>query len=289
MQNETFPAKILLFGEYTLLTGSKAICVPYWKLNGKWSLDKGNYPRREQSQEHLKKFLAEATLSGLDEEKFKSEVADGLWFDSTVPQGYGIGSSGAVIAAIYHRFALEKGDALEQKSKLAKLENYFHGSSSGLDPLVSLVKKPLLIHNTNDAQVVSDDINLDNFFLLDTGFSRQAATFVRIYQSKMLDESFRNKCIDVLCTRVDLAISALLKNNPEKLFEHVVEISKFQIENFKEMIPDEVCETWKKGIESREYALKLCGAGGGGFILGMKNPSETKKTDSMGGFSIIDV
>jgi mevalonate kinase len=34
------------------------------------------------------------------------------------------------------------------------------------------------------------------------------------------------------------------------------------------MIPNQFHELWKKGIETNDYYLKLCGSGGGGYILG---------------------
>jgi mevalonate kinase len=40
------------------------------------------------------------------------------------------------------------------------------------------------------------------------------------------------------------------------------------LKNFHPMIPKNFHELWKKGIETNDYYLKLCGSGGGGFILG---------------------
>ena len=37
---------------------------------------------------------------------------------------------------------------------------------------------------------------------------------------------------------------------------------------FTPMIPNDFHAIWKKGIESNAFYLKLCGSGGGGFILG---------------------
>ena len=34
---------------------------------------------------------------------------------------------------------------------------------------------------------------------------------------------------------------------------------------------------WKKGIESGDYYLKLCGSGGGGYILGFTRDYEKAK------------
>ena len=45
------------------------------------------------------------------------------------------------------------------------------------------------------------------------------------------------------------------------------------------MIPDNFKELWKKGIESEDYFLKLCGSGGGGYILGFaKDFDKAKKS-----------
>ena len=43
------------------------------------------------------------------------------------------------------------------------------------------------------------------------------------------------------------------------------------------MIPSEFHELWKKGIETNTYYLKLCGSGGGGFMLGFTKDYEATK------------
>jgi len=39
------------------------------------------------------------------------------------------------------------------------------------------------------------------------------------------------------------------------------------------MIPLGLQELWKEGLEKKEFVLKLCGAGGGGLLLGLKAPT----------------
>ena len=34
------------------------------------------------------------------------------------------------------------------------------------------------------------------------------------------------------------------------------------------MIPAQFHELWKQGLDTNDYYLKLCGSGGGGYILG---------------------
>jgi mevalonate kinase len=40
------------------------------------------------------------------------------------------------------------------------------------------------------------------------------------------------------------------------------------------MIPDNYKKLWKEGIDSNSYYLKLCGSGGGGYILGFTEDFE---------------
>ena len=43
------------------------------------------------------------------------------------------------------------------------------------------------------------------------------------------------------------------------------------------MIPQSVVKIWQEGLDSDIYSLKLCGSGGGGYILGFtKDFSKTE-------------
>jgi mevalonate kinase len=43
------------------------------------------------------------------------------------------------------------------------------------------------------------------------------------------------------------------------------------------MIPEKFHALWKKGLETNDYYLKLCGSGGGGYILGFTEDIEKAK------------
>jgi len=45
-------------------------------------------------------------------------------------------------------------------------------------------------------------------------------------------------------------------------------LSKVVLDHFKPMIPTEFHELWREGLKTNDYYLKLCGSGGGGYILG---------------------
>ncbi len=281
MLKSSFPGKVLLLGEYTILSGSKALAIPYEKLSGHWSFEKKNTSDWEISRKSIQSFLAHSSEQYIDLPRLKADVSKGLWFDSNIPHGYGVGSSGALVAAIYAAYGITKGDLQTDKTSLGKLEDYFHGSSSGLDPLVSFLQKPLLIHNFKEVQVLERDLNLKGFFLLDSGKPRQTGPLVSIFQDKLKDPQFKQGCSEVLSRDVNLAIDSVLKNDVMTLKHHLWHVSKFQWDYFPEMIPTNIRGPWTRGLETGDYVLKLCGAGGGGYVLGYAmDPSLVQATFS---------
>jgi mevalonate kinase len=52
-------------------------------------------------------------------------------------------------------------------------------------------------------------------------------------------------------------------------------LSSVVLNNFKPMIPTISCH--KNGIDTNDYYLKLCGSGGGGYILGFTEDLERAK------------
>lgn len=276
-----FPAKVLLFGEYTILNGSKALAIPYPELEGKWSFEGRDSEPRSLSRESLARFLKDHESTTIDWNLLTQDFEKGLWFDSSIPHGYGLGSSGAFIAALFERYG-DKSLSLEIiREGLARLEDFFHGSSSGIDPFVSYIKKPLLIHSSQNVEVLNESLDLKGFFLLNTGKPRQTAPLVKTYQEKLKDPEFKKGCADILSRDVNLAIEGIVSKKNENTFHHMWHISNFQWDFFPEMIPTNMRGLWTKGLESGEYALKLCGAGGGGFLLGYTKKNSSPELEEM--------
>ena len=213
-----------------------------------------------------------------------------MYFQSSIPQGFGVGSSGALVAAVYGKYtknkitidsAPNKGTILELKAILAKLESHFHGSSSGVDPLICYLNLPLLINGKNGVEPVKVEMNAVGkgaIFLIDTGISRSTEPLVKYYMERMEEPSFRAFVDKQLKPFANNCIQAFLDGDKETLFAYMKLLSKFQFEHFKPMIPKLFNKMWKRGLDSGEYYLKLCGAGGGGFILGFtQNFEHTKK------------
>ncbi|MDA9887212.1 mevalonate kinase, partial [Flavobacteriaceae bacterium] len=212
------------------------------------------------------------------------------YFDSSIPQGYGVGSSGALVAAIYDQYALDKITVLENltKEKLQQLkqifsamESFFHGKSSGLDPLNSYLSLPILIHSKDSIEPTGlpsqNPKGKGAVFLLDSGIVGETAPMVSIFMKNMELEPFRLMMKEQFIRYTDHCVDDFLSGDLRSLFANTKKLSQLVLNNFKPMIPEQFHAIWNKGLETNDYYLKLCGSGGGGYILGFTEDFEKAK------------
>lgn len=289
LKNPLFYAKILLFGEYGIIQDSMGLSIPFDFYKGKLVFSDLSSDEKSESNSSLKRFYqylaskeSETDLfPQLDLAKFKTHIDNGLTFDSSIPQGFGVGSSGALVAAIYDQYALnkiepeksiDKKDILQLKNWFGQMESYFHGRSSGLDPLICYLNLPVLIKSKTDVDTIGiPSQNADGkgaIFLLDSGSPGDTQPMVNIFLEKMKNEGFRKVISEQFKKYNDECIKAFLKNDFNPLFNNLRKLSNVVLEHFKPMIPSSFHKLWKEGIDSNTYYLKLCGSGGGGYILG---------------------
>ncbi len=295
MKGPLFYAKILLFGEYGIIKDSKGLAIPYNSYQGALKKAAVLTEDAQKSNQNLVKFYQ--YLSQLDKQElvsfrldeFKSDLDDGMYFDSSIPQGYGVGSSGALVASVYDKYATDKITVLENltREKLLKLkaifsmmESFFHGKSSGLDPLNSYLSIPILINSKNDLEatgIPSQKEGKGAVFLLDSEIVGETGPMVSIFMNKMKNEGFRKMLNEDFAKYTDACIDDFLHGNVKSLFQNVKQLSKVVLDNFQPMIPKPFHAVWKKGIETNDYYLKLCGSGGGGYILGFTKDFDKAK------------
>jgi mevalonate kinase len=288
MNNPLYFAKILLFGEYGIINDSKGLSVPYNYYQGAFKQDAKLAGASEKSNQSLWRyfaFLEELQASGnafatLDLAALKSDLENNFYFDSSIPEGYGVGSSGALCAAIYDRYATNRIDPEEDISKrniqqlkmiLGQMESYFHGKSSGLDPLICYLKLPVLIQSKDELGTVHIPEKSEGkgaIFLLNSGQPGETQPMVNIFMEKMKNEGFRKVMKEQFTKYNDACIAAFLQGDSKPLFNNLKKLSHLVFENFSPMIPHSMKELWRQGIETNAYYLKLCGSGGGGFVLG---------------------
>jgi len=294
MKGPLFYAKILLFGEYGIIKDSKGLAIPYNSFQGALKVSENLTEKAKISNQKLKDFYTylldlESNDVQLRLEEFKTDIEKGMYFDSSIPQGYGVGSSGALVAATYDKYADNKITILENltrdkllhlKSVFAQMESFFHGKSSGLDPLNSYLSIPILINSKDHLEatgIPSQKEGKGAVFLLDSEMIGETQPMVNIFMNKMKNEGFRKMIDRDFARYTDACIDDFLHGNAKSLFSNVKDLSKVVLKHFKPMIPSTFHQIWKKGIETNDYYLKLCGSGGGGYILGFTEDYDKAK------------
>lgn len=314
-KSEVFYGKILLFGEYSVIFNSMAITIPYTYFKGQLSfisnykytdfeMAKESNTSIEEFADYLKSLQGSGELlCPINIERLYADLEKGLYFESTIPQGYGVGSSGALVAAIYDEYAEEKIQSNRNLSKksvfklkdiFAQMESYFHGKSSGLDPLNCYIQYPLLIQNSSEIKTVGIPRNKFDkkgaIFLINSGKPGKTAPLVNHFLENYKEENYKEAIDNELIPLNNKLIGTLLDGKGEEFFELLNQLSNFQLQYFDRMIPESVREIWQEGVDSKKYSLKLCGSGGGGFMLGFtSNYEETKKLMLEKGIELIPV
>ncbi len=275
----TYSSKLLLFGEHVLLLGASALAIPLHRFSASWQ--HGGRPLPADIMAKLRLFANSTCLgniSHLDAGLFAAELENGLSLQSNIPVGYGLGSSGTLCAAVYDRYCSEKTDDLSAlKSVFSAMESFFHGSSSGIDPLTSYLDQPLLIRNKSGVSVARQSAwNLQPYmFLLDTGLPRQTGPLVNWFLEQSRPGGLLGSVLDNYLQAHEQTVEAWLSAKYEPFFDSLNAVSRLQLEYFTPMVPASMRELWEAGLDTGKYSLKICGAGGGGFMLGFcKNPDD---------------
>ena len=143
IKDSLYYAKILLFGEYGIIEDSMGLSIPYHFFKGNFDFAKEPNEVQKNSNEIIKEFVAHLEslhISGglpcaLNFVQLQTDIHSGLYFDSSIPQGFGVGSSGALVAALYAKYSVSPlkqsdvmvGDNLKKlKSTLATMESFFN-------------------------------------------------------------------------------------------------------------------------------------------------------------------
>ncbi|MDB9786971.1 mevalonate kinase [Bacteriovoracaceae bacterium] len=296
----SFSSKVLLLGEYSIIKNSMALAMPYELFDGKLV-----FVRNAQGGGHDSKSLASANelkafavyIQNVLETKnlpitfdmtsFLFDIEHGLYFSSSIPEGYGLGSSAAVCSAVFHRYGvLTKISSEKEKIQIlrnifAVFESYFHGESSGIDPLISYLDGPILIQSNREIERVRlPDLSPNSkggLFLLSTGRPRKTGPLVNLFLELCKREEFWNEVEKELIPCTNECIVNFLEGNVARFRDHFRTLSHFQFDHFKYMIPEEFQSIWRHGLRTGDYTFKLCGAGGGGFLLGLTDDFEKVK------------
>ncbi len=207
------------------------------------------------------------------------DIERGLYLWSNIPSGYGVGSSGAVCAALYrtygkHHWKAGKFADLQQlRIFFGNMESFFHGTSSGIDPLACYLANPLIVNPEKIEILNSVQAHLSNWLLIDSNISRKTELQVGNFIKKCTGPVFKDDFTRNYIPFVDQVINSCDSNNDVnnskgEWFTNAIEaISEMQLHFFPEMIPCSLKTLWRYGLDTGMFYMKLLGAGGGGYYL----------------------
>lgn len=151
----------------------------------------------------------------------------------------------------------------------SRMESYFHGKSSGIDPLVIHFNKPVLI-DENKIKCLEPAFNLIeegiHLYLLDSGIARNASGMIETFQREFQDETFRDKFRESYLPILN-QIKTKAENQESVGLDLIKTLSGQQINFFRKLIPDPVFRVWQKCLSTNHTCIKVLGAGGGGYFL----------------------
>jgi len=274
-----FNSKLLLFGEYGLMYDAMALSIPFPRYSGFLDFDTDHAHLESTAEirkfyEHLESNDSSQTLHfSFDLERLKNDLDRGLFFNSNIPQQYGVGSSGALVAALFGKYAFPSnlGNNLSPeilKANFAVLESFFHGRSSGLDPLISYLNKPILIDSKKQIVPVEFDIKQAGLAmaLINTHTTGATAPLIRHFTDLFNLPEFQQAFEKQFIPSNNGCIESMLNGDKEKFFLHLGQLVRFQLYHFHRMIPVNFHRIISFAHCNKVY-IKLLGSGGGGFLL----------------------
>lgn len=285
MTSPTWTAKLLLFGEHAVVHGSRGLAMPWDGRFMRWMPADGD-ERAGYSIGLLKEFIGQLREIGfeyLDLDAAQQALDAGEWLDTDIPVGYGLGSSGAACAALAHRFAktgaFDSHNLEQLQQRFGAMESPFHGRSSGIDPTVIYLNRALLFGGGEQPSPVDLPAQGSSMslYLIDTGIARRTGPLVEMFGERMdSDDIFTRAILAELVPANEAAIEAFLNADAAALTKAMRVLSRIQLEAMADWTPKAFHPGWKEGLDSSEFQCKICGAGGGGFLMAW-----TSKPDSL--------
>lgn len=272
------PGKWILFGEHAVLRGSKAIVFP---LRSRFlSFSYFNNPSEFKIQiaglcaSDLELFIWSVMERALVELGVKrSDLKGELKIYSHIQFGAGMGASATLSVGLtlffQHLGVLKTDPFLFAK----KLEDLFHGESSGLDVAVALHQKPLIYEKNKDI-VYFDFKQLPLLYLSYTGQRGVTKDCVNKVKNLISEKPSEAEAID---ERMKSVVQDFIQSRFEWTQEQwISHLNKAQscFESW-DLVPAPVEQHMQKLKNAGALACKLTGSGSGGYVLSLWNEKPT--------------
>ena len=287
----TASGKWVLAGEHAVLRGATAIALPLTDrvLKLRFIPDCSGELRVEPRD--ATQIIADL-LQSLEDQWQNSDrsfprPSGTLAIESTIPIGAGMGSSAALCVALTRWMKEPLSIPEDQIFEFARrLEHRFHGRSSGMDVAVILAGQPISFSISNDdVKIRTLGIRkLPNFSFHDTGMrARTSECILRVEQLRedtpvlamSLDENMGSASRDAM-----EGLMLFDGGNSEAGITLIAQAMRKAQECYYSwrLVPAEAKHLEEDLLKQGALAVKLTGAGGGGFLVAMWNSFRKPQT-----------
>ena len=272
---DRYYSKVILFGEYSMIFDATALMIPLKRFSAQWRFASHlSAPGAAASNASLQRFsdylsTLDETKDVIDLQRFNHDLHYNLFLDSDVPSGYGLGSSGTLVAAVYDAYAKQKtNDFLQLKALFGNMESFFHGSSSGIDPLQCYLGKPFKI-TPEGVQLLSDDFlkNDIHICLIDTKIKSNTKPLVDHFKQQRKNPVFLNRFQAEYLPAVRTCIDTMITGDKALFFKSLKQLTQGQLQFLRPMITDNTMDLFTADYDFH-FGVKISGSGGGGYVLG---------------------
>ncbi len=282
--------KVILVGEHAVVYGARAVAIPVPSMRLEMVLQampptlpsRRRHSSKTTHSENLQHVLHEA-LELLHTKPFPLRIEG----QSNILFGAGLGASAALCVCILRatsRFLNISLDAVKLASFANQLEKRFHGTPSGLDTTTIALEKALLFKKGQEPQILnvrtipSPDGGIShawNFAIIDSGtrsptlaMVQEAAPFFRDAKGPARIQRF-----DSIAGQ---ASEALESGNLEAMRDAMQNCGALLHEIG--VVPPALNDIIERALGCGALAAKITGAGGGGCILCLLNPTTASDT-----------
>lgn len=266
------PGKWVLAGEHAVLRGAAAIALPHPELGLSLRFEPGP---AGGGIEVLPSEGAEPILEIIAALPEAGQISGRLEIESTIPWGAGLGSSAALCVALARWFSGPLGlSAAALPDFATKLENRFHGKSSGMDIAVILAGEPVRFLRGQNA-VPLGIRRLPKFTFHDTGLRARTSLCVAQVEVYLREHAERGAYLDQLmgCASREAEEGLSLYGSGQsgeglRLIAQAMARGQQCFEAWG-LFPDSVRGLRQDLLERGALAAKLTGAGGGGMLVAL--------------------
>ena len=272
---DRYYSKVILFGEYSMIFDATALMIPLKRFSAQWQFPQSrnlasSLPSNQSLKQFCKYLSKNQELSNLfDFQSFNKDLNEGLFLASNVPSGYGLGSSGTLVAAVYDRYAIQKtDDYLQLKTFFGLMESHFHGSSSGIDPLQCYLGQPFKI-TPEGVQLLSDGFQKKDIHicLIDTKIKSNTKPLVNHFKEQRENPDFLNRFQTEYLPCVKTCIDTMIAGDKELFYNSLKQLTQGQLQFLRPMITDNTLDLFTTDYDFN-LGVKISGSGGGGYVLG---------------------